>query len=72
MYAMVKPHNIRDMTNEIEQAKMRLKVSMLRSVTLPLSSMLSATGDSASGPSEPKKRGSTSWMKHSIKAQGMN
>ena len=62
MCATVKSHNTRDMTKEIEQAKMRLKISMPRNVTLNLSSMSSATGGSASVPREPKKRrGSTPW-----------
>jgi len=61
MCATVKPHNIRDMTNEIEQVKMRLKAYMLKNIILPLSSASSVAGESASGSSEPKKRrGSTS------------
>ena len=56
MCATVKPHNIRDMTKEMEQAEMRLKVFMLRDVTLPISSTSSVAGKSASGPSAPKKR----------------
>jgi len=68
MCATIKPHNIRNVTKEMEQAKMRLKVSMCRTITLSLSSTSSAAGGGASGPSEAKKRrGSTSWIKHSIK-----
>jgi len=55
MCAMVKPHNIRDMTKDMEQAKMRLKASMSRNVTLPLSSISRATGERTNGPSEPKR-----------------
>jgi len=47
---MVKTHNIRDMVKEMEQAKMRLKASMPRDVTLPISSTSSVAGGSASGP----------------------
>jgi len=73
MCVTVKPHNIRDMAKEIEQAKMRLKASTLRGVTLPISSTLSVTGGSSSGPSVLKKRrGLTSLIKHSIKRQEMN
>jgi len=57
MCATIKPHNIRNMTKEMEQAKMRLKASMYRTITLSLSSTSSATGGGASGPSEAKKRG---------------
>jgi len=32
------PHNIRDMTKKMEQVKMRLKTSMPRDITLPISS----------------------------------
>ena len=72
MNQSVKSHNIRDMTKEMEQAEMRLKAFMPRTVTLPLSLMSSAADGSASGPSEPKKRrGSTPWIKHSIKRQKM-
>ena len=53
---MVKPHNIRDMTKKMEQAKIKLKASIPNNVTLPLSSTLGAAGGNASGPSEPKKR----------------
>ena len=56
MCATVEPHNIRDMTKDIEQAEMRLKASMPRNITLLLSSTSSAVDESASGPSEPKKR----------------
>jgi len=56
MCATVKPHNIRDITKEMEQAEMRLKASMPRDVTLPISSTSSVVGESASGPSAPKKR----------------
>ena len=69
MWATVKPW---DMTKNMEQVEMRLKASMCRNVNLPLSSMSSVAGESASGPSEPKKRGSTSWIKHSIKRRDMN
>ena len=70
MCATVKPQYIRDMTQEMKQAEMKLKASMPRSVTMPLSSTSCATGGSTS-PSEPKKRrGSTLWIKHSIKRQG--
>ena len=48
------------MTKEMEQAEMRLKASVPRDVTLPIFSTSSVAGGSASGPSEPKKRGSTS------------
>ena len=48
-----KLHNIRDMTKEIEQAEMRLKTFIPRSVTLSISSV---AGESASGPSEQKNR----------------
>jgi len=44
MCATVKSHNIRDMTKEMEQEKMRLKVSIHRNVILHLSSMSSAGG----------------------------
>ena len=44
------------MTKEMEQEKMRLKASMRRSVILKISAMLSAAGESVSGPSVPKKR----------------
>jgi len=44
------------MTKEMEQAEMRLKASMPRDVTLPISSTLNVVGGSASGPSAPKKR----------------
>ena len=72
MRATVKPHNIRDMTKEMEQEKMRLKVFMPRDVRLPISSTSSVAGRSASGPSAPKKRrGSTPLIKHSIKRQGI-
>jgi len=37
MCATVKSYNVRDMTKEMEQAEMRLKTFMLRTVTLPLS-----------------------------------
>ena len=68
MCATVKPHNIRDMTKEMEQVKMRLKASMPRDVTLLISSTLSVAGGSANGPSAPKKRrGSTPLIKYSIK-----
>ena len=40
------------MTKKIEQAKMRLKASMLKNETLSLSSTSSADDESASGPSE--------------------
>jgi len=73
MCATVKPHDTRDMTKEMEQAKMRLKASMPRNVTLPISSTSSMAGESASDPNAPKKRrGSTLLIKHSIKRQGMN
>jgi len=73
MCATVKPHNIRDMTKEMEQAEMRLKASILRDITLPISSILSVAGESVSGLSALKKRrGSTPFIKHSIKRQGMN
>ena len=73
MCATIKLHNIRDMTKEMEQAEMRLKVSMPRDVTLSIFSTSSVAGRSASGPSAPKKgRGSTPFIKHSIKRQGMN
>ena len=72
MCATVKPHSIWDMKKEMEQAEMRLKAFMPRTVTLPLSLMSSAADGSASGPSEPKKRrGPTPWIKHSIKRQKM-
>ena len=68
MCATVKPHNIRDMTKEMEQAEMRLKAFMPMDVTLPISSTSSMAGGSASGPSAPKKRrGSTLLIKNSIK-----
>jgi len=57
MCAMVKPHNIRDMTKAMEQAEMRLKASIPRDVTLSISLTSSVTSGSASGPSVPKKRG---------------
>ena len=61
------------MTKKMEQMEMRLKASMSKDVTLPISSMSSVAGESASGPSVPKKgRGSTLLIKHSIKKQGMN
>jgi len=44
------------MTKEMEQAEMRLKASMSRDIILPISSMSSVAGGSASGPSAPKKR----------------
>ena len=72
MCTIVKPYNIRDMTKKMEQAKMRLKVSISRSVTLPISSTLSAAGGSANSPSAPKKRGLTMWIKHSIERQEKN
>jgi len=56
MFQSVKHHNIRDVTKEMEQAKLRLKASMPRTVTLPLSSTSSAAGGSASGLSELKRR----------------
>ena len=65
---MVKPRNIKDMTKDMEQAEMKLKASMPKSVTLHLSSTSSVAGGSASGPSAPKKRmGKTPLIKHSIK-----
>ena len=70
MCATDKPLNIRDMTKEMEQAEMRLKASILRNVTLPLSSTSNAAGTGS--PSESKMRGSTPWIKYSIKRQGMN
>ena len=51
----IKPHSIRGMTKDMEQAEMKLRTSMPRNVTLHLSSMSSAVGENASGPSEPKK-----------------
>ena len=73
MCATIKPHNMRDMTKEMGQAKMILKASMPRNVTLPLFSTSSVIGKSASGPSEPKKRmGPTMWIKHSIERQGID
>ena len=73
MCAIVKPYNIRDMTKEMEQAKMRLKASIPMSVTLLISSTSSVAGESTSGLSELKKRrGSTPWIKHSIRRQEMN
>ena len=73
MCVTIKPHNTREMTKGMEQAIMRLKIAIPRNITLPFSSMSSAAGESISGPSEPKKRrGSTPWIKHSIKRQGMN
>ena len=56
MCVTVKLHNIKDMMKDMEQAKMKLKVSMFRNVALSLSSISSAAGKSASGPSELKKR----------------
>ena len=71
MCVTVKPYNTRDMTKEVEQAKMRLKVYMPKNITLPLSLTSSAADGSTSGPSELKKRrGSTPWIKHSF--QGAN
>ena len=64
MCVMVKPHNVRDVTKEMEQAKMRLKVSMPRDVILSISSTSSVASGSASSPSAPKKRGSTSLIKN--------
>ena len=55
MCQSVNLHNIREMTKEIEQTEMRLKAFMPRSITLPLSSTSSATGGSASGPSETEE-----------------
>ena len=72
MCATVKPHNTKDMTKDMEQAKKRLKASISRNITLSLSSTSSAASGSASGPSELKKRGSTLWIKHLIKRQGVN
>ena len=51
---------------------MRLKASMPRDVTLPISSTSSMVDRSASGPSAPRRGGSTLLIKHSIKRQEMN
>ena len=68
MCVTVKPHNIMDMTKEMEKEKMRLKASMPRDITVPISSTSNVAGGSASDPSAPKKRrGSTLLIKHSIK-----
>jgi len=63
MCITVKPHNIRDMTKDMEQVEMKIKASMPKKVTLSLCSPSSAASESASDPSELKKRrGSTSWF----------
>ena len=45
MCATVKPHNIRDITKEMEQEEMRLNASMPRDVTLQISSTSSVAGE---------------------------
>jgi len=73
MCATVKPHNIKDIIKEMEQAEMRLKAFMPRDVRLSISSTSSVTDGSARGPSALKKRKRTTpLIKHSIKRKGIN